>query len=84
MVKKLVVKTNNPQTIIDMMHELGTSFHCKTSQNEYRVIYFATNREVHFEGSLTPDQLAQIKAESKEVKSIRIDEFAGEIIIEEA
>lgn len=57
MVKRLVVKTNNPQTIVDMMHEMGTSFYCKTGRNEHRAIYFATNREVHFEGSLSPQQL---------------------------
>ena len=57
MVKRLVVKTNNPQTIIDTMHEMGTSFYGKTGRNEYPVICFATNREVHFEGSLSPQQL---------------------------
>ena len=84
MVKKLVVKTNNPETILELMHELGTSFWCQTEKDEFQVIYFATNREIHFEGALAKDQLEQIQKESREVSSIRINEIAGEIIIEEA
>jgi len=83
MVKRLVVRTSNPQTLIDMMHELGTAFYCKTGQNTYKVLYFASNREVHFEGELNEAQLAKIKAEAKEVKSIMEDEFGNEIRIEE-
>lgn len=83
MVKRLVVHTSNPQTLIEMMHELGTAFYCKTGQKTYRVIYFATNREIHFEGELTEEQLEKIKMEATEVKSIRIDDFNDEIIIEE-
>lgn len=84
MVKKLVVKTGNPETILDMMHELGTSFYCKTGKDEYHMVYFATNREVHFEGQLSEKQLEEVKADSKEVASIKIDEYANEIVVEEA
>jgi len=83
LVKKLVVKTSNPKTILDMMNELGTSFFCKTDQDEYRVIYFATNREVWFQGKLSPNELEKIKTESHEVTNITVDEMASEILIEE-
>jgi hypothetical protein len=84
MVKRLVVKTNNPQTLLDTIHELGTSFYCKTGQDTYRVIYFASNREVHFEGSLNAEQLDKLKSESQEVQNITVNEAANEIIVEEA
>ena len=83
MVKRLVVHTDNPQTVLSMIHELGASFFCKTGQDTYKVVYFASNREVHFEGSLSKEQLDQIKRGSAEVTSIRTDEFRDEIIIEE-
>ena len=83
MVKRLVVKTTNPATLLDMLHELGTAFYSKAGQNSYKVLYFASNREVHFEGALSEDQLAKVKGEAQEVKSIKIDEIANEIVIEE-
>jgi len=89
-VKRLVVKTSNPETLIDHMHEKGTSFYAKVGEDEktgagiYKVVYFASNREIHFEGTLdTEEQFQKIKEESTKVKSIKIDEFAGEIIVEE-
>ncbi|MEM2110768.1 MAG: hypothetical protein QXX08_02695 [Candidatus Bathyarchaeia archaeon] len=84
MVKRLVVKTNNPQTLLDTIHELGTSFYCKTGQNTYRVVYFASNREIHFEGALNEEQLDKLKADSQEVQNITINEVTSEIIVEEA
>ena len=83
MVKRLVVHTGNPQTLLDVMHELGKSFYCKTGQSNYKVMYFATSREVHFEGELDEKQLEKVKTGSVEVKSIKVDEFNNEIIIEE-
>lgn len=83
MVKRLVVHTDNPQTLLGMLHELGTSFFCKTGQDTYKVVYFASNREVHFEGKLAEEQLEEIKRESTEVESIRIDDFHNEIVIRE-
>jgi len=83
------VKTSNPETLFEHMHEKGTSFYAKTGEEDekgeaiYKVIYFATNREVHFEGKLTDEQIQQLKSDSTRVKSIQIDEFAGEIIVEE-
>jgi len=88
MVKRLVVKTSNPETLFDHMHEKGTSFYARTSEvgikpETYKVIYFATNREVHFDGELTEEQIQRLKDDSTRVKSIQIDEFAGEIIVQE-
>lgn len=82
-VKRLVVKTSNPDTLFEHMHEKGTSFYAKVGEELYKVVYFATNREIWFEGTLTDEQLKQLKDESTKAKSIQIDEFAGEIIVEE-
>jgi len=66
------------------MHELGASFYCKTGENTFHVVYFAANREIHFKGSMTADQLEKLKeSDSIQVKSIEVDEFNDEIIIEE-
>jgi len=70
------------------MHEKGTSFYARTSEigikpETYHVIYFATNREVHFEGELTGEQIQKLTEDSTRVKSIQIDEFAGEITVQE-
>jgi len=89
MVKRLVVKTSNPDTLFDHMHEKGTSFYAKTGEDEktheeiYKVVYFASNREIWFEGKLTDERIKQLKDDSTRVKSIQVDEFAGEIIVEE-
>ena len=83
MVKSLVVKTGNPKTLFDNMHELGASFYCKSGENAYQVVYFARNRQIHFKGSLSADDLKNLQADSVEVKSITVDEFDDEIIIEE-
>jgi len=86
-VKRLVVRTSNPETLMDHMHEKGTSFYAKVASvgplGIYKVVYFASNREIHFEGTLTEEQIQKLKEESTEVKSIKIDDFAGEIIVEE-
>jgi len=87
-VKRLVVKTSNPETLFDHMHEKGTSFYARTSESgvkpeTYKVIYFATNREVHFEGELTEQQIQKLRTDSTGAKSIQIDEFAAEILVEE-
>ena len=83
MVKSLVVKTGNPQTLFDNMHELGASFYCKSGENAYQVVYFARNRQIHFSGVLTADELKKLEGDSVEVKSITVSEFDDEIIIEE-
>jgi len=78
-----VVRTGNPKTLLDLTHELGQIFFCNTGDNAYKIIYFAQSREIHFEGELTEGQLNRITADGVEAKSIRIDEFNNEIIIEE-
>jgi hypothetical protein len=84
LVKKLVVKTRNPKTILDMMNEMGTSFYCEgEDKDEYCIIYFATNREVYFEGKLDARELEQVKTGSHRVNSIKVDALNQEIIIEE-
>jgi len=79
----LVVKTTNPQTLLDSIHELGVCFYCKEDGDEYRAVYFAANREVWFSGKLTQKQLEGLRTEAKQVKTIEVDELAGEIIITE-
>ena len=78
-----MVKTGNPKTLLDLMHELGQIFFCNTGDNAYKIIYFAQSREIHFEGTLTEGQLQRISADGVQAKSIGIDEFNNEIIIEE-
>jgi len=82
------LKTSNPATLFEHMHEKGTSFYAKAGEDDkheavWKVVYFATNREVHFDGKLTDEQLEELKGGSTRVKSIEIDEFAGEIRVEE-
>lgn len=48
-----------------------------------KVVYFASNREVHFEGKLSREQTDQIKQSSTEVEGIEVDEFHGEIVVRE-
>ena len=83
MVSRLVLKTSNPQTLLESMHQLGQVFLCETGQEIYKVIYFAQHRQIFFEGHLSPSQLDRVKHECVTAKSIEIDDFNNEIVIEE-
>lgn len=81
MVKRLVACLTDPDLLFDLMHELGTSFYCKMGKDAWRVVYFAGNRELHFEGNLTEKQLGRLKENSVEVSEITVNELQGEIQI---
>lgn len=82
---RLIVHTSKAATLFDHMHELGTSFYCKSKDvdDKYKVIYYATNRELHFEGKLTEGEVKRLAQESTEVESIEYDRFKDAIIITE-
>ncbi len=80
---KLIVHTSNPQTLLDSMHERGSSWYRKADRDNYEVIYFATSRAIFFEGPLTEEELQRIKVEAREAKTIKIDEFNNQITIKE-
>ena len=80
---RLIVHTSKSATLFSHMHELGTSFYCKGEKDTYRVIYYATNREIHFEGQLTETEAERLRVESTEVKSIEYDRFKDELVITE-
>jgi len=78
----LVVRTSKADTLFEHMHELGTAFFCKEDE-DYYVVYYATNRQVYFKGKLTEDEAQKLKDNATEVKSIEYDKFKDELLIEE-
>jgi len=80
---RLKLTTSNPKTLLEEMHELGTAFYAKTGEKTYQVLYFASIREIVFEGELTPEQVAALEGNATQVKSIQYDKFNDTWIIEE-
>ena len=82
---RLIVHTSKAVTLFDHMHELGTSFYCKSKvvDDNYKVVYYATNREIHFEGKLTEGEMRRLAGEATEVDMIEYDRFKDAIIITE-
>ena len=83
MTKTLVIHTGNPGTLFDNMYPLGTCFWCRLGEGEVKVVYFATNRQVFFEGKLSDEELANLVGQAQEVHTIEVDDFTQEIRIEE-
>ena len=83
MTKVLVIHTGNPSTMFENMHTLGTCFYCPIGEMQYKVVYFATNRQVFFEGELTVYELEKLKGHGREVKKIEVDDFTQEIRVKE-
>ena len=83
MTKTLVIHTGNPETLFDHMSRLGTCFYCKLAENEYEVLYFATNRQVFFRGEVSQADKKRLQTDGREVKKIEGDDFTQEIRIEE-
>ena len=83
MTKTLVILTGNAETLFDNVSPLGTCFFCCTAENEYKVVYFAANRQVFFEGRLTGEEYKQLLQQAREVHTIEVDDFTQEIRIEE-
>ena len=83
MTKVLVIHTGNPGTLFDNISPLGKCFWCLTGEKEVQAIYFATNRQVFFNGPMTQDDLIRLANEGWQVKKIEVDDFTQEIRIEE-
>ena len=83
MTKTLVIHTGNPGTMFDNMYSLGKCFWSRLADRQYKVVYFATNRQVFFEGKLTDEQLTKLAGQGQEVQKITVDDFTQEIRIEE-
>ena len=83
MTKTLVIHTGNPGTLFDNIYPLGTCLWCRLSEGEYKVVYFATNRQVFFEGKLTGEELAKLVGLGQEVHTIEVDDFTQEIRVKE-
>jgi len=80
----------NSKTLFDHMHELGTAFYCKypsgpvdKPETIYKVIYYAENRQIFYEGPLELPELEQLKKMAIEVSTIEYDKFRDELIIKE-
>ena len=83
MTKVLVIHTGNAETLFENISPLGKCFYCSLGRDEYRVVYFAANRQVFFDGVLDDEELVQLEHDGRGVKKIEVDDFTQEIRIEE-
>ena len=77
---KLFAKVNDSQLFLRALNENGTSFYRCDGPN-IEAVYFSSNRTLYFYGEMSLAQFETLKAQAYEVQRIELDEFRGQVEI---
>jgi len=87
---RLLAEIKTPGVLLESISELGESYwrrkgapEGEEQPEEYEVVYFSSNRLIHFEGALSPEQLKRVQAQATQVQQILINTELGELRIVE-
>ena len=87
---RLLAEIKTPGVLLESISEMGESYWRRLGAPEgqeqpeaYEVVYFSSNRLIHFQGALSPEQLKRVQAQATEVQQILINTELGELRIVE-